>query len=164
VIDIARRDRSAGLLSADAALRERLVSRLELAAAAHRCAGWPGSSGAAWVARHADPLSESPLESLTRACLILAGLPVPDLQVWIPEAHARVDLLYPEARVVIEADGLLKYTQPGALRAEKLRHERLTRAGYRVVRLMWADVAGDPSTAVSLVRSALAAQRGGLFL
>lgn len=157
VADISRSHRSAGLVTADAALREGLASGEQLLAASRACSGWPGARSAAWVARFADPLSESPLESLTRACLILAGLPVPELQIWIPDAHARVDLLYREQRVVIEADGLLKYTERAALRAEKQRHERLVRAGYLVVRLMWSDVVPNPACAVALVRAALAA-------
>lgn len=155
VADIARSDRSAGLLTADAALREGLVIAADLHAAAQACSGWPGARGAAWVARHADALSESPLESLTRACLIRAGLPAPELQIWIPEARARVDLFYRAERVVIEADGLLKYTEPATLRTEKQRHERLVRAGYAVVRLMWSDVVHTPAYAVALVQAAI---------
>ena len=159
VTDIARRNRSAGLLTADAALREGLVTQPQLVASARACFGWPGARSAAWVATHADPRSESPLESLTRAALIGADFPTPELQVWISAAGARVDLLYREQRVVIEADGLLKYTDPDVLREEKKRHERLVRAGYRVVRVMWSDVDPDPSPAVALVRAALAPPR-----
>ena len=42
--------------------------------------------------------------------------------------------------MVGEADGLLKYTSPDVLRAEKQRQERLERAGFRVVRWGWDDV------------------------
>ena len=44
-------------------------------------------------------------------------------------------MLYREQRLVIEADGMLKYTDPAALRDEKRRQERLERAGYGVVRV-----------------------------
>ena len=84
-----------------------------------------------------------------------AGLPAPALQVWI--GGDRVDMVYEAERVVIEVDGLLKYTSRAALRAEKQRHERLVRAGYLVVRLMWSDVVHNPTYAVALVRAALAA-------
>ncbi len=54
-------------------------------------------------------------------------------------------MLYAEERIVIEADGMLKYTDPAALRAEKRRQERMEHAGYRVVRVTWATSSGDPT-------------------
>jgi very-short-patch-repair endonuclease len=155
VVDIARGDRDAGLVVADAALYEGLTSVERLRAAVALSAGWPGNAAARWVLRHADGRSESPLESLTRSALLVAGLPAPDLQVWIPEARARVDLLYRAQRLVVEADGLLTYTSPADLRAEKYRQERLERAGYRVVRVLWADVRDDPSGTAARIRAAL---------
>ena len=141
--DIARSSgRSAGLITADAALRKQLTTAEALSIAAESAAGRPGAVAARWVAENADALSESPLESLTRAAILVSGLPKPQLQVSIPAAGARVDLLYAAERVVIEADGLLKYTDVTVLHEEKLRQERLERAGYRVVRVTWTDLMG----------------------
>lgn len=159
VVDIARGDREAGLTVADAALYEGLTSVAELSAAVGRSAGWAGNATARWVVQHADGRSESPLESLTRSCLLVAGLPAPDLQVWIEPARARVDLLYRAERLVIEADGLLKYQSPADLRDEKRRQERLERAGYRVMRVLWDDVRHNPSGTAARIRAALSAIR-----
>lgn len=72
-----------------------------------------------------------------------AGLPAPDLQVDIRDADgvwlARTDFLW-EFAVVGEADGLEKYDDLSVLRAEKLRQERLERAGLVVVRWTMNDV------------------------
>jgi very-short-patch-repair endonuclease len=158
VVDIARVDRDAGLVTADDALAEGLVTRTELLAAVAECAGWPGNAAAAWVAQHADRGSESALESLTRACIITAGLPAPALQVWI--GGDRVDMVYEAERVVIEVDGMLKYDgDPRALRREKLRQERIERAGYRVVRVTWADVIHHPAETIARIRNALITYR-----
>lgn len=149
IADLARLDRRAGIVAADAALRERLVSRADLTAAEQPCVRWPGVRAARDVAAWATPLAESPLESLTRLVVLDAGLPPPELQVRIVDPadgwSARVDMLWPEQRVVVEADGRLKYTDDKLWR-EKRRQHRLERLGYRVVRAIWADVWGGAAT------------------
>lgn len=104
---------------------------------------------------HANRLSESPLESVTRGRLIEAGLPTPQLQVWIPGTRARVDMLYRESRLVIEADGLGKYCTPEVLRAEKRRQVALERTGHGVIRVLWHQVIGDSTEFIAAVRGAL---------
>jgi very-short-patch-repair endonuclease len=51
----------------------------------------------------------------------------------------RVDFAWPQFRVVLEADGRGKY-RGDELWGEKQRALALTRAGYRVVRVVWKDV------------------------
>lgn len=145
IADIARLSELAGLVSADSALRIRLLTPAQLAQSVVNARGWPGARAAQRVLARANGLSESPLESLTRFRLLAAGLPVPELQVVIPGIGARVDMLYREQNLVIEADGLGKYTSPDTLRAEKRRQVAIERAGYRVIRVMWSQVIGDAS-------------------
>lgn len=158
VIDIARNaGMRAGLVAADASLFEQLVTVDELGGAVERAARWPGVRRARRVVELTSPLAESPLESLTRLLIADAGLPTPHLQVWVRTARRRyrVDGLWPDRGVVLEADGLLKYAAPSDLRAEKLRQEDLERAGYRVVRVTWEDVWSDPATTVDRIAAAL---------
>jgi len=159
VVDVARGDRRAGLVAADAALHERLITRGELRQEADRCAGWPGARAARDVVALASPLAESPLESLTRLCVLDAGLPAPQLQVRITDPSdgwwCRVDLLWPEQRVVLEADGRIKYTD-GQLWREKRRQVRLERLGYYVVRAIWSDVVHGPTALLDHLRAVLA--------
>jgi Protein of unknown function (DUF559) len=108
------------------------------------------------VAADASPLVESPLESLTRLCVAEAGLSDPELQAWIigPGWRYRVDVLWRAERVVVEADGRVKYTG-GELWKEKRRQERIERHGYRVVRVLWDDVAKRPAETAERIRAAL---------
>jgi very-short-patch-repair endonuclease len=152
VADLARADRAAGLVAADAALHERLITPDDLTRAAESCAGWPGARGVRDVLRLASSLAESPLESLTRLLAADAGLPAPELQVWI--GGYRVDLLWPAQRVIVECDGRVKYTRDELWR-EKRRQEQLERLGFRVVRALWADVTRRPSETAERIRHAM---------
>jgi very-short-patch-repair endonuclease len=66
----------------------------------------------------------------------------------------RVDMLWPEQRVVLEADGKIKYANAELWR-EKRRQLRLERLGYRVVRAIWADVMVDPHPLMEHLRTYL---------
>jgi hypothetical protein len=162
VADLSRIDRGWGLVAADAAIADRLMTDDALWAAVSRCAGWPGAAGMRWVADRADGGSESPLESLTRGCLLAAGLPAPRLQVRIDDAAGfvgRVDMLWPDERVIVEADGRLKYQKPRDVWDEKKRHDRLVRLGFVVERVIWSDVQDHPARTVTRIREALASDR-----
>ena len=152
VVDLARADRAAGLVAADAALHEHLVDPDDLARAGELCAGWPGARAVRDVLRLASPLAESPLETLTRLLAADAGLPPPELQVWID--GYRVDLLWRAQRVIVEADGRVKYSRDELWR-EKRRQEQLERRAFRVVRVLWDDVTRRPAETVERIRYAL---------
>lgn len=138
----------AGLVSADAVLRDRRATREELEAALVVLGGGRGYLAAARTVALASPLSESAGESRCRWVLLVLGLPSPEQQAEIIDRDglfvARVDFLYRAEKVVVEFDGMLKYDDPAALRREKLREDRLRELGYEVVRLTWADLA-DPA-------------------
>lgn len=158
VVDVARgTGLRAGLVIADAALNEALTSELELDRAVRRAARWPGIRRARRAVEMASPLAESPLESLTRLVIAEAGLPAPELQVWIDTGARsyRVDGLWRDRGVVLEADGMLKYRTPADLVEEKRRQEDLERAGYRVVRVTWDDIWQHPEHTVTRIRTAL---------
>jgi hypothetical protein len=142
VIDCARHlDRPWSLAVADAARRYCRVGRRQLQEAADRNPCAPGHPVAVWVAGLAEPKAESPLESLARAVVVLGGHPPPRLQIWLTTSRGmvRVDLLDVGGRVVIEADGRMKYTDPGALWREKLREDALRATGREVVRFTFRD-------------------------
>ncbi len=162
VIDVARSSGvAAGLVAADAALHDGLTTHAKLAdARAHRRYR-PGVKSADRVLELATHLAESPLETLVRLCVSDGGLPAPEPQVWVDtdRGRYRVDLMYPEQRVIIEADGELKYNpdDPDALTEEKRRQEALERAGFVVVRVSWYEVMFEPQTVVARVRRKLLA-------
>lgn len=164
VIDIARDSGlRAGLVVADAALADGLVSVSELDAALVTKARWPGVRTARRVVELASPLAESPLETLSRLLVLDAGLPVPELQAVVHTrgGRYRVDALWRDQRVILEADGMLKYATPADLRAEKVRQENLERAGYVVIRVTWDDVMHRPAETARRIEAALRAASHG---
>lgn len=81
-------------------------------------------------------------------------LPRPSTQHEIalgPDAYAEADFAWPEAGLVVEVDGMLKYAdepdRPGAARtraaAEKRRERALRDVGWSVIRITWADLAPE---------------------
>jgi len=85
----------------------------------------------------ADGSSESTGESMTRLAIIDAKLPVPELQVWVPDEDGipvfRLDLAYPRHRVAVEYDGLA-YHQSAAQRAhDERRRQWLREQGWTII-------------------------------
>lgn len=143
VVDHARRAAHvSGVVIADSALRAGCC-RDDLEQVLADCHDWPGIPAARVAMAFADPLAESVLESISRVAFARAGLPVPELQVNLRDADGfigRVDFLWPDERVVGEADGLGKYKDILDVQLEKLRQERLEQAGFVVVRWTWDDI------------------------
>lgn len=138
LVDLARHDRWDAIMAADLALRDGLVTRGEIDSALAMATGWPGIRQAREVLALADPKAESPAESLIRLRLHDDGFPRPELQV--PAGGYWLDMVL-DGWLVLEVDGLKKYTGPDALRQEKLRETRLRRLGYPwVERVIWADL------------------------
>ncbi|NDK31236.1 hypothetical protein [Nesterenkonia haasae] len=102
--------------------------------------------------KFADPLSESPGESLSRLRISQLGFRVPTLQhsITTPDGtRYRADFCWEEARLVGEFDGHMKYTRARDLTGthavdvvihEKTRERRIEQQGYRVVRWDWNDL------------------------
>lgn len=148
LVDLARHDRRDAIMAADAALRERLLVRRDIDTALMAARGWPGVRQARAVLTLADPRAESPLESLVRLALHDDGFPTPEPQVWL--GRDRVDLYLVRHRLVIEADGRVKY-RGDELWQEKKREQRLRDLGNRVERVLWTDLGrGWPATRARL--------------
>ena len=144
--------RDAAVMAADHALHHRLVSPAELSAAMARTRRRHGAAAARRALGFADGRSESPGESTTRVILDRLGLPAPHLQVSIfaPDGTflGRTDLGYPELGVLIEFDGLVKYSKLLAdhessvdvVVREKDRENLIRGMGYLVIRVVWSDL------------------------
>lgn len=143
-----------GVVLADSALRlgER---RDEMERVLDFCRRWPGRRRALLVMEFANPLAETPLESVSRVALREFGVPQPELQSVLDVGMiVRVDFRWD--RVVGEADGLLKYADASALRREKLREMALQDAGFEVVRWTWDEIWRTPEVVVRRLRRAFA--------
>lgn len=140
------------LVMADAALRSRSTDRATVTALAD---GVPRAHREALLA--ADGRAESAFESRVRAELIRAGVAPPVLQYVVRSAGGgfigRVDLAWPERRLVVEADGAAVHASAMALRDDVRRQNALVAAGWTVLRFTWADL----GAIAGRVRAALAA-------
>lgn len=158
VIDLARTLPFAqGVAVADSALHTGLTSKSELATVIAECPRWPGLQRAREVTAFSDGRSESVLESLSRAAFHQAGLPPPDLQVWVgddDEVIGRVDFLWRRYRTIGEADGAFKYQTPARARAQLERDARLRAAGYEVVHFTWPEITRVPAQVLDSIRVA----------
>lgn len=145
------------------------VPRRELEQVLADCRGWPGVQQAReWVAL-ADGRAESPLESVGRRRMHEAELPPPDLQVLLSDADGpigRADFHWAAHRTVGEADGFAKYRAAdgtadfAALRAEKMREDRLRDAGFEVFRFTWEEAVHRPAVIAARARRAFARSSG----
>lgn len=95
------------------------------------------------VAELADGRAESAGESRSRWLLRELGLgpTTPQFRVHDgPDLVGLADLKLDRWDVLVEFDGTGKYSDPGALVAEKDREDRMRTLGYEVVRIRWADL------------------------
>jgi hypothetical protein len=140
----------------DMALHAELVQLSDLEA---RVAVYPARNGVEQlrqVVELAEPAAESPMETRLRMLLVTAGLPRPEAQVSLLDDRGRFlgrpDLYYPTRRLCLEYDGR---THRDSLVDDNRRQNRLTNAGYRLLRFTAADVRGSPDRVINEVREAL---------
>lgn len=168
-VDLARKGPAlSAMVVLDAAVRAG-VTKDELADVLDVCRGWPGARRAASWASFADGRAESPLESVGRWRMHQFELPAPDLQLVVRDPDGpigRVDFAWEELRTIGEADGFAKYrTGDGsadfaALRAEKVREDRLREAGWEVFRFTWHEAVHRPAVIDARARRAFARAAG----
>lgn len=149
LLDLCRRSPLVeAMVAVDMALRKGLLDVAELRA----------QPNLRRVAELAEPRAESAMETRLRLLLILAGLPRPEAQVPLHDAHGRFvgrpDLYYSTHRLGLEYDGS---THRDSLVNDDRRQNRLLSAGYRLLRFTAADVHRAPDSVVAQVREALAA-------
>jgi len=96
--------------------------------------------------RHPDAhRTRSELEAVALEKLLLAGLPPPRVNAWLPGPGLEVDLLWEEPMLVVELDGRRYHAHRARLDAERDVH--LSAHGYRVRRFGWGDVTAGPFVA-----------------
>jgi hypothetical protein len=143
ILDVARTRSTEAVAIGDSLCRARLVEPAEVQAAAAALPKGPGRPAGIRVASLLDGRAESVFESVARANLALAGLPSPEPQLdiyardgaWI----ARVDLAWPNERVILECDGYKFHSTRAAFQVDRWRWTNLTRAGWKVGVVTWHD-------------------------
>jgi hypothetical protein len=140
----------------DAMLHLGLVGREELAGYVAEHPGWRGVRRAAAALDHADGGAESPMESRLRLLLVLAGLPRPIVNEPL-YGRAGDFLARPDLRidhVLIEFDGSV-HREADVFASDLRRQNRLTEAGYVVLRYSATDVYNRPHRVVHQIRTTL---------
>jgi predicted transcriptional regulator of viral defense system len=158
VVDLARTmPYRSGVVVADSALSGK-TTKDELREVLQDCRRWPGIKLARKVVEFADGRAESPFESVSRVAFQTGGLPPPDLQVWLGADGqvGRVDFLWRQHRTIAEADGVLKYQDPGRARSQIDMDAKLRAAGFEVVHFTWKQLMGTPDLVIASIWAAFA--------
>lgn len=141
---------------ADSALHRKLLRPEQLETWARSHSGHRGIRSLRETLRHAEPASESPMESRLRMVIVLGGLPRPRAQVSLHDRWhrfvGRLDLYYEQERIGIEYDGAI---HRDTLAEDNRRQNRLLNLGIRLLRFTAGDVLGNPESVVRQVAEAL---------
>jgi hypothetical protein len=164
-------DVEAGLVTTHGMLSAGHTTLAEIGALAHDTRFWPSSLSTRIVVDLAHPKIESALESRIWHFLWSEHLPCPDPQVEVRDENgelvARVDFVWREAGVFLEADGREKYLRhrrPGEslddyLMREKRREELVCLlTGWVCIRVTWQDL-GNRRVLARRIRAVLASRR-----
>jgi hypothetical protein len=104
-------------------------------------------------------LTWSELEESFLAVCRAASVPEPEVNAWIVpdegEPAIRADFVWREQRLIIETDGWGSHRTRRAFETDRRRDQRLTLAGWRVIRITWRQLTEDPAAVARLI--------GGLF-
>jgi hypothetical protein len=86
------------------------------------------------------------------------NLPAGEWNVTISDSHGRireVDLCYPDARLIVEFDGLRFHTRRDAARRDRATDRRLQLAGWTVLRFTWEEIVFRPEAVAKELAQAL---------
>lgn len=105
-------------------------------------------------------LGESQLEAMALRLFREWDLPEPVAQLalpWRSSANGRVDFAYPEVRLIIELDGRAWHSTLEAFESDRMRDNHAQLAGWRVLRVTYRMLKGNPQMVRDMIRQALAA-------
>ncbi len=116
---------------------------------------------AAETAKHAT--FRSLFEAKLLPLVVAAGLPVPrfNAPVRVADRILEVDLLWDEARFVVEADSRKHHGIEVAFERDHRRKRELIAAGYGVLGVTWREAEREPDAVLTAIRSELAARVPG---
>ncbi len=103
-------------------------------------------------------LTRSEAEERTLAIVIEAGLPKPEVNVWMPLPEGggyRPDFLWRDLRLIVEVDGRAHHARRQAFEHDRRRDRRLALAGYETRRYSAAEVLREPERVGSELRALL---------
>ena len=104
-------------------------------------------------------LTDRELEEMFLALCRSASLPSPAVNVWIATNSGvsyKADFLWRQERLIAETDSRAFHSHTSAFEHDRLRDERLTLAGFTVVRFTWRRVEREPEAVADALRGLLA--------
>ncbi len=107
---------------------------------------------------------ESELERRLISVLRRGGLPAPKRQYplpWRTDAEGRVDLAYPDHKVLIEADGRRWHSRMDHMATDRRRDREALNNGWRPYRFLWEEITAQPESVCRTVRDALSTHSRG---
>jgi predicted transcriptional regulator of viral defense system len=103
--------------------------------------------------------TESEFEERFLAFCKNARLPLPERQVYIDpndgEPAVRGDFVWRQQRLVVETDGVKYHRTRAAFESDRRKDQRLTLAGWRVLRITWRQLRAEPERIATMIRRAL---------
>ncbi len=83
------------------------------------------------------------------------------MNVWVVpddgEAALRVDFLWRDQRLIVETDGHRTHGTRQAFERDRRRDQRLTLAGWRVIRVTWRQLTREPDQVAAMLVALLLA-------
>ena len=147
------------LVTADAALHQRVVTRESLHETADQFRTWQGSRSGRLALTLADGRSESPGESRSRFLFWRHDVPRPDLQFHVLDSTgrlvARTDFAWEHYRHLAEFDGRIKYDGTfvplgfESVFTEKRREDLARAESWGMSRIVWSDLSADVAAATA---------------
>jgi very-short-patch-repair endonuclease len=102
----------------------------------------------------AEPsLTRSEAEQRLLELIRSAGLPAPETNVRI--AGHEVDLVWRDAKLIVEVDGYAYHSSRAAFERDRVRDADLMQAGYRVLRVTWLQLTRTPRAVVARLATLL---------
>jgi very-short-patch-repair endonuclease len=111
----------------------------------------------------AETAKHSTVRSIFEAKLLplvaAAGLPIPQVNARVPTAERilEVDLLWPDQKLVLEADSRRHHAIEVAFERDHRRSRELIAAGYEVLRVTWREAEAEPHQVLAVLRGRLEA-------
>ena len=112
------------------------------------------------LADYEEPtITRRELEERFLALCRSASLPSPSVNAWITLSEGvayQADFLWREHKLIVETDGRDVHTTRKAFEHDRERDQRLTLAGFTVVRFTWRQVTREPRRVAEALRGLLA--------
>jgi very-short-patch-repair endonuclease len=135
-------------------VQRRIITLGEIRRALQLCGQRHGSTRAWSTLADADAGAHSVAELKVHRLLQRAGVTGWVANVAVHDQRGLIgyaDLLFDDARLVVEIDGRAHHSDPASFQRDRERQNRLVRAGYTVLRFTWDDIVRRPDVLVSQV-------------